>query len=151
MEIPQEQLEAETIKKRMAELDTKAERNLLIGLEKEEWAKISSRLTKLEKLACMDIKQKARIKWLIDGDENTQFFHGFVKNRNRKNHMNGLMINGVWSNQPDEMKAEIFRFFSSKFKEKWKHRPEFRSSKFKTISTASREFLEGSILSLIHI
>lgn len=105
MDLPQEQLEAEMIKKRMAEFDKKAERNILNGLEKFEWAKISSRLTDLEKLASLDIKQKVRIKWLIDGDKNNRFFHGFIKNRNRKSHMNGLMINGVWSDQPGEMKA----------------------------------------------
>ncbi|XP_023768544.1 uncharacterized protein LOC111917117 [Lactuca sativa] len=109
--LSQEQVEIETIKNRMVDLDKKVERNDLNGSEKAEWAKISNRLTELEKLVTLDIKQKARIKWLINGDENSRFFHGFVKNRIRKNHMNGLMINGVWSNQPDEMKAEIFRFF----------------------------------------
>lgn len=95
MAFSKEDMEIEKAKERMLELDKKVDRNYLQGEEVSEWAKLSSKLTELEKMASLDLRQKSRIKWLVDGDENTWFFHGFVNNRNRKNHINGLLIDGI--------------------------------------------------------
>nr|GEV47775.1 hypothetical protein [Tanacetum cinerariifolium] len=40
----------------------------------------------IDKFASMDLIQKARVKWDIEGDENTKFFHGLI-NRKRRNQM----------------------------------------------------------------
>nr|GEX17886.1 transposon TX1 uncharacterized [Tanacetum cinerariifolium] len=37
--------------------------------------------------------QKAMVKWDAEGDENTKFFHSYIKTRNNKNNIRGLMIN----------------------------------------------------------
>lgn len=42
----------------------------------------------------IDLKQKARIKWIIDEDENTRFFHGYANNKKGKNRIHGLLIDG---------------------------------------------------------
>lgn len=92
------------------------------------------RIQELERLAAEDLKQKARIKWAKDGDENSSFFHRVVNNQNRKNHIDGLMINGKWSNEVEEIKKEVFNFFQNKFNERWASRPKLVNSRFKTIS-----------------
>ena len=59
----------------------------------------------------------------MDGDENSHFFHGALKSKNRKNRLHGLIINGTWNTEPVEIKKEIHRFFEDKFKERWTTRP----------------------------
>ena len=44
----------------------------------------------------LDLKQKARIKWDIDGDENINFFHGVINCNKRRNMLNGLGIDRNW-------------------------------------------------------
>jgi len=80
---------------------------------------------------------------MVDGDENSRFFHGFVNNRNKKNHLHGLTINGTWTGEPNEVKQEAFNFFSQKFKERWPNRPKLRSNDFSSISQADQNFQEA--------
>lgn len=47
-----------------------------------------------------NLKQKARLRWDIDGDENSKFFHGIVNNNKRKNRINGLNLDGDWVSEP---------------------------------------------------
>lgn len=60
---------------------------------------------------------------MVDGDENSKFFHGYVNNNKRKNQITGLMINRRWSSDVKEIKLEAFRFFRSKFHEQWVSHP----------------------------
>lgn len=55
-------------------------------------------LDDLEAAKWRDICQKARIKWLVECDENSSFFHGSVKNNLKNSRINGLTINvcGRW-------------------------------------------------------
>lgn len=61
----------------------------------------------------LDLKQKVCIKLTIDWDGNSKFFHGNVNNKNRKNIINELRINGRWSIDVDEIKNETYKFFPS--------------------------------------
>ena len=49
----------------------------------------------LESLELVDLRQKAKIKWALEGDENSNFFRGVIKLRKRSNRMDGLITNGV--------------------------------------------------------
>nr|GEU93402.1 retrovirus-related Pol polyprotein from transposon TNT 1-94 [Tanacetum cinerariifolium] len=47
-------------------------------LKREEWLMDLSYYDQLHK---EDLKQKRRLKWAVEGDENTRFFHSIIKNR----------------------------------------------------------------------
>lgn len=59
----------------------------------------------------MDLKQWSRIRWVVYGDENSRFFHGYVNNRRSKNRIHGLIIDGSWTTEADAIKLEAFNFF----------------------------------------
>ena len=42
------------------------------------------------------LRQKARVKWLKEGDSNSNYFHRLINYRRRQNVIQGLFINGVW-------------------------------------------------------
>lgn len=93
----------------------------------------------------MDAKQKLKIRWVVDGDENSRLFHGFINNNKRKNRINRLIINIEWCSDPIKIKAEAFRFFQSKFQEAWPSRPKFQSNLFNKISLIEKSNLEMPI------
>nr|GFD56854.1 RNA-directed DNA polymerase, eukaryota, reverse transcriptase zinc-binding domain protein [Tanacetum cinerariifolium] len=62
----------------------------------------SSRISKLQeldyfkKMSSMDLMQKASVKWDVDGDENSKFFHGLIILRRKSQLIHGIMHEGVW-------------------------------------------------------
>ncbi|PWA57895.1 No apical meristem (NAM) protein [Artemisia annua] len=64
-----------------------------------------------------DLKQKAKYRWIKDGDENSGFFHGIINNRINRSRINGLNILGTWVTDPQTVKTFIFNTYEEKFKE----------------------------------
>ncbi|XP_071687322.1 uncharacterized protein [Rutidosis leptorrhynchoides] len=50
----------------------------------------------LSKLNALDMLQKSRIKWDVEGDENSKFFHCSLKIKRGQQQIQGLMIDGNW-------------------------------------------------------
>ena len=50
------------------------------------------------------LRQKARVKWLEEGDNNSNYFHRLINYRRRQNAIQGLFINGVWVHDPSSVK-----------------------------------------------
>ncbi|GKE57825.1 kinase-like domain, beta-lactamase/transpeptidase-like protein [Tanacetum coccineum] len=65
------------------------------------------------------MRQKARVKWDVEGDENSNFFHSYVKRRNNKCNLRGLMVNEVWCEDPriDKISEEDTRSLGKVFSE----------------------------------
>ena len=128
-----ESKEREEIKANLIHLESEAEvRNLSLA-EQELHSRCKLKLMEHQKTTLLDLKQKSRIRWMIDGDENSKFFHGLINCKNRKNRMKGLMINGRWTTSMEEIKAETQRFFGEKFKETRTVRPKLVSTLFRAL------------------
>ncbi|GJV58064.1 hypothetical protein Tco_1459069 [Tanacetum coccineum] len=89
--------------------------------------------------------QKAKIKWAIEGDENSKFFHGFINNKFTKSRIKGLNINGLWVSEPNLVKSHIFNFYEHKFKNTNPNRIRFTSDRFKRLSDFDISLLEAPI------
>ncbi|XP_035841287.1 uncharacterized protein LOC118488182 [Helianthus annuus] len=104
--------------------------------EEEQWILIESKkvLKEVEERKSKDMKQRSRIKWAKDRDENTKFFHAMVNCRKASNSIHGLEVNGSWVSKPTLVKKEIYRFFRDKFIEEWADRPRLNCPDIRRIS-----------------
>ncbi|KAL4572196.1 hypothetical protein LXL04_018965 [Taraxacum kok-saghyz] len=78
------------------------------------------------------------ITWLKDGDEISRFFHNTLKIKNRKCNIRGLMLNGCWVEEVDQIKQEAHRSFGAKFHEECNSRPTFSDPNFCVLSDVDR-------------
>lgn len=127
------------------DLEVMAETRQLTDQERESRKLCRKRVLEIDAIHRKDLRQKARLKWSVEGDENTRFFHGWINNRKKKNRINGLSIDGVWVDGPEGINDCIFDFFSRKFKEPLLNRPVLISEKFKKLSDADNDLLTATI------
>lgn len=59
--------------------------------------------------------QKARVKWIKEGDMNTSFFHKVVNQRRKGNEIAGIQIGEEWVDEVDGVKNGIRDFFRNHF------------------------------------
>ncbi|GJW10026.1 RNA-directed DNA polymerase, eukaryota, reverse transcriptase zinc-binding domain protein [Tanacetum coccineum] len=73
--------------------------------------KLLHELEDIDKFASMDLIQKVRVKWDIEGDENSKFFHGLINKKRRNQMINGIMVEKYW----DIIQKDMFDFINSFF------------------------------------
>lgn len=79
----------------------------------------------------------------MDGDENSAYFHGILRGRLKRNSLKGLLINGVWVDDPVKVKLEVHEYFKRHFSEPLQDRPTFCSSKFSFINDVQVSTLDA--------
>ncbi|XP_071699793.1 uncharacterized protein [Rutidosis leptorrhynchoides] len=95
-----------------------AETRPLFESEKQKWIDEKMLYIVKEKKKTNMLKQKSRIKWALEGDENSKYFHNYIKRRTSKNNIHGLSINGTWSEDPFLIKQEAYSYFKNLFQSK---------------------------------
>ncbi|XP_060195288.1 uncharacterized protein LOC132624540 [Lycium barbarum] len=60
-------------------------------------------------------RQKANLKWNLEGDENTKFFHSVVKGRRKYLHINRICDNGVCIEREEEIDNAAVQFYQNLF------------------------------------
>ena len=69
----------------------------------------------LDQLHAMELAQKSKIKWAIEGDENTRFFHGVLNKKRNQMAIRGVLVDGKRIDQPSDVKMEFFNHFRDRF------------------------------------
>ncbi|XP_021995202.1 uncharacterized protein LOC110892341 [Helianthus annuus] len=111
--------------------------------EEEEWSFLENKklLLDIERSKASDLKQRARLKWAIDGDENSKFFHALVNARKAVNGIPGLFLGSGWVNKPSVVKLEVMKFFRSKFMEEVENRSSLECQGIKQLSESDKSSL----------
>ncbi|XP_071712683.1 uncharacterized protein [Rutidosis leptorrhynchoides] len=128
--------EINALKKEAMEWELKAESNILSVLDRAKWLDCRRHWVEKEKVKSNMLKQKAKVKWILDGDENSKFFHATLRRKYNKSNFRGLVVDGVWQEDPVLVKDTIFNHFKNQFAKKMDHGPRifggFRSFKLAT-------------------
>ncbi|GKB90878.1 putative RNA-directed DNA polymerase, eukaryota, reverse transcriptase zinc-binding domain protein [Tanacetum coccineum] len=129
---------------RLDEWDAKVKAGILTSLDclkLEEDRMVLNRLDQNEKDS---LKQKSRVKWAIEGDENTKFFHSIVNKKGKRNQISGLNITGNWVENPSAIYSEAIKHFSIRFHDPQPNRPKFKCALFRQLDQHDRCFLDSS-------
>ncbi|XP_071694970.1 uncharacterized protein [Rutidosis leptorrhynchoides] len=97
-------IELDKWKRATDEFESKAEAGMISDLERIEWLQARAMRLKKEKEKASMLRQKARLRWAAEGDDNTSFFHSMIPRNNNKLSIRGLHINGTWVESPDAIK-----------------------------------------------
>ncbi|XP_071715011.1 uncharacterized protein [Rutidosis leptorrhynchoides] len=103
--------EIEVLKSIATALEHKAENGLINDVERKQWLDMRKEWFQKEQIKANMLKQKARVRWILDGDENSKYFHSVIKRGYNKNNIRGLLINGVWCEDPSIIKEEACSHF----------------------------------------
>ncbi|PWA51973.1 RNA-directed DNA polymerase, eukaryota, Reverse transcriptase zinc-binding domain protein [Artemisia annua] len=132
--LDKENVDEEAARVEIENLETEMEVRSLS--EEEEWIYVESKKVLKESVINkqLDMKQRSRVRWALDGDENSSFFHGIVNCRKACNNIPGLMVQGSWVSKPSLVKKEVFSFFKNHFVEELCDRPILECWNIKRVS-----------------
>ncbi|KAL8541409.1 hypothetical protein ACS0TY_002610 [Phlomoides rotata] len=91
----------------------------VFGLEEEEIIERNKIGAELKRNMIWNDKfifQKAKSKWLKEGDVNSKFFHRWINKRIKINIIEGLFVNEEWIESKDGIRNAIFSHFRSHFR-----------------------------------
>ncbi|XP_022024281.1 uncharacterized protein LOC110924594 [Helianthus annuus] len=129
-------------KRRLACIENMAEERMLMEVELAERADCKNVVAEFDRIKQLDLRQKSRSRWAIDGDENSVFFHHIINSNISSNRLNGLLIDGVWVTNPVSVKESLYEFFLKQFSEPMPNRPELICTNLSKISVSEASMLE---------
>ncbi|KAJ9557883.1 hypothetical protein OSB04_012497 [Centaurea solstitialis] len=129
-------------RKEATKLEETADRGSLNEEERERWVNAREKWLEAESKKVEMLRQKAKIKRAMEGDENSRMFHAVIRKRMRANEIGGLNVNGLWVEEPTLVKKAALDFFKIKIFSHGPPGPKLRSSKAKRITREEAENLE---------
>ncbi|GKD39143.1 putative RNA-directed DNA polymerase, eukaryota, reverse transcriptase zinc-binding domain protein, partial [Tanacetum coccineum] len=99
-------------------------------------------LEDLDRLEAKDLAQKAKVKWALEGDENSSFFHSSLKKKRRQLAIKGILKDGDWIEDPGPVKSVFFAHFKNRFQHSPGTAPILDTDFLNPISQSQRDFLE---------
>ncbi|GJY97333.1 hypothetical protein Tco_0514243 [Tanacetum coccineum] len=61
----------------------------------------------LKKLRSSEAAQKEKIKWAIEGDENSKYYHGILNKKRSQLAIRGILVDGNWIESPELVKTDL--------------------------------------------
>jgi len=103
------------LEKRIQVLDGKDDEGELSVDDREERRQLLAELGQVRVKQEVILQQKARLRWVSQGDLNTKFYHSSIKWRRMHNGINGLKVGDQWCDDPVEVKARVKEFIEGRF------------------------------------
>ncbi|CAL5341169.1 unnamed protein product [Camellia sinensis] len=142
------------LEKEIHVLDLVAEQRLLTDAERSTLRELKGEAWKLSKMVEWLWLQKSRANWILKGDRNTKFFHVMASTRRNRNALCSIEVNGALTEDPKEIRTEVFNHFQRQFSESWFNRPSL-CGPFKSIGDGEvcvaleAEFTESKVVAAL--
>nr|GEX02462.1 RNA-directed DNA polymerase, eukaryota [Tanacetum cinerariifolium] len=92
-----------------------------------------------------DLAQKEKVRWSIEGDENSKYFHGILNQKRSQLAIRGVLVDGDWIDDPANVKNEFFKHFSNRFSKPSCANIRLDSQMFRTLSPDQVEDMERNV------
>ncbi|GJT75163.1 RNA-directed DNA polymerase, eukaryota, reverse transcriptase zinc-binding domain protein [Tanacetum coccineum] len=103
------------LKDELAAIDAFLDKGEGTSTTRETRSFVLNSVNDLDKLEAIELAQKAKIKWAIEGDENSKYYHGILNKKRNQLAIRGILADGVWVENPDDVKNEFLSHFSNRF------------------------------------
>ncbi|GJY69732.1 RNA-directed DNA polymerase, eukaryota [Tanacetum coccineum] len=104
-----------SVKKKLADIYSFLDKGEAISDDLEDRLNAMNSLTNLERMESFKLAQKAKIKWSIEGDENSKYFHGIINKKQNNLAIRGIIVDGEWIEDPNVVKNEFLSHFRNRF------------------------------------
>nr|GFA21302.1 hypothetical protein [Tanacetum cinerariifolium] len=126
----------------LSDIDISLDKGEATSVMLDERLNIMNDLASLENNVSLELAQKAKIKWAIEGDENSKFFHGIINKHRNNLVVRGIIADGEWIEEPNAVKNEFFSHFRYRFDRPCKSRLTLDMEFPNKLSTDQSHYLE---------
>ena len=118
-------------------------RENLLGLSHEEHhTQIKGDIAHLASLEEISWRQKSRVLFVKEGDNNTHFFHRIANSHKRTNHIRGIKVDGVLYEDEADVRSQVVQFYQGLYMESDTWRPTMDGLEFASIEEDEQLSLE---------
>ncbi|GJT89969.1 RNA-directed DNA polymerase, eukaryota, partial [Tanacetum coccineum] len=104
-----------SLEKKIADIDSLFYNGEASSLTLEDRSNAMNNLINLERMKSIELAQKAKIQWSIEGDENSKKFHGIINKKRNNLAIRGITVDGQWIEDPIKVKNEFLAHFKERF------------------------------------
>nr|GEX21318.1 RNA-directed DNA polymerase, eukaryota [Tanacetum cinerariifolium] len=134
-----------SIKARLSDLDKLFDNGLSNEELVAERISLLKELHNLNKCHSLDMAQKAKVRWVIEGDENSKYFHEIINKKRSQLAVRGVITDGEWIDEPCKVKSEFLKQFANRFECPSGPCIDIDSDMFKKLSTEQVADLECDV------
>ncbi|GJS96725.1 RNA-directed DNA polymerase, eukaryota [Tanacetum coccineum] len=106
-----------SLKYELSEIDKELDRGIVYDTALLNRMELMRQLQDINQMEAKDSLQKSKIKWAIEGDENTKFFHGIINKKRSQLSIRGVFVDGNWCTDPSMVKDTFKNHFEARFKQ----------------------------------
>ncbi|GJZ21181.1 RNA-directed DNA polymerase, eukaryota [Tanacetum coccineum] len=114
--------EKNSIKNELIDIDRLVDSGAVSDTNLIRRAELHRKLHDINSREAKDFIQKSKVKWAIEGDENSNFFHGLINKKRSQLAIRGIFDDGIWCTNPIKVKEAFFNHFEARFKKPDIHR-----------------------------
>ena len=129
--------------KSIEEIDKKVDAGTSMAQDLDERAKALETLWNQDKQEQESQKQKQKNKWCLEGDENSRLFHRNLNKKKRKAGIKGILKDGTWQTEPNQVKLTFFEHFQERFSRNQEQRWNQDLTNIKQLTEEHKAYMEG--------